>query len=359
MEKILFVSFFLLDHQFLGIRINGLLHSFSMNTFSASFIRFFSIIGLLLCSVFMFQTAGALKDVDSNDPSLEIYRHLSDIGVMTPDVNGLFRPDRLLSRAEGLKVALAAAGIVPQEASETQYFNDVLPDVWYAQYVETGLSINILTTESEFFYPQQAISKAEFLRWIFMATRVDLDAYKDGVSVALDVPYDSPYVREFRYAKKFNIAYIDSDDRYYPTEVVTRGVAANLLYRHLRVIHADEQTLQTIEMRSEIESFLFHVKAKQNDKAQLALINIQKIVDRMMRSRGEEDGVVSAFALSRSMEHFNTAMNSYQYNKNLQTFEYLLLASKQARRAESKGGDLSVFAKEFQEVIRETILEIT
>ncbi|QQR83512.1 S-layer homology domain-containing protein [Candidatus Peregrinibacteria bacterium] len=82
--------------------------------------------------------------------------------------DGLFRPDRTISRAEAAAVLMRQASIPLVEAPDS-YFEDVPNDAWYADAVYTAVQIGLLSHQSGFVFPDQPITRGEFA---FMATGV-------------------------------------------------------------------------------------------------------------------------------------------------------------------------------------------
>lgn len=107
-----------------------------------------------------------------------------ELGMITGYGDGLFRPERNISRAEAAAVLLRQSGIELTEAPEGA-FADVPDYAWYKDYVFTAVEIGLIRNNFGFVNPDEEITRGEFA---FMAAGVKdikecrlVDTDNDGV----------------------------------------------------------------------------------------------------------------------------------------------------------------------------------
>lgn len=83
------------------------------------------------------------------------------LGMITGYGDGLFRPDKNISRAEAVSVLLRQSKAELSKAPVAG-FSDVKPDAWYVDYVYTALEIGLVKTVNGLIKPDEEISRGEF-----------------------------------------------------------------------------------------------------------------------------------------------------------------------------------------------------
>lgn len=315
--------------------------------------------GLLVILLFPFVITSAFNDVPDIDPQVEVFAHLRDVGIMKGNGDGNFYPSAIVSRAEALTIAMRAGGIViPPEFSGDTHYGDIDPNSWYAPVVARGVETGIIKSTAINFHPQEAISKAEFLTFLFRATLVKEKHFQNTRDVAADIPNDAWFKPYFAYAKKYQIAYLPSDNLYRPMKKLTRREVARMTYRQLRIFHGNGETKMVVEVQGEIAQFLMLVRENKMDEAQQHLHKILELNETLIRTNNNTDAV-AAKAISKSMEYLSDSLRYFRYGKDLDAIENLHLASKYARKAENKEGKLGEFGQELGILIVETLQDFT
>ncbi len=107
------------------------------------------------------------------------------LGMITGYGDGLFRPERNISRAEAAAVLLRQSRIPLQKLPEG-YFRDVPGDAWYADHVYTAVGIGLIKNNGGEVKPDSDITRGEFA---FMARTLldvkechDVDSDSDGLT---------------------------------------------------------------------------------------------------------------------------------------------------------------------------------
>ncbi len=319
-------------------------------------INFKKLICLFLC--FPFFSISAFYDVSEIDPQKHIFEHLRDTKIMKGFGDGNFYPEKIVSRAEALTIAMRAGRIViPNDFSGETYFNDVDPNAWYASIIKRGVDVGVIRINNSYFRPEQAVSKAEFLSFLFRSTVIDEKRYKNERNIAIDIPNDAWFKPYFSYAKKYQIATLPSNGFYRPNKTLTRREVARMTYRQLRIYHGTKETKIIAEIQAEIQQFLALIQEKKTTQAQVHLHKILELNNTLIRTNNNTDAV-AAKAISKSMEYLVQSLRYFQYNKMLEGIEYLHLSSKFAQKASSKEGKIGEFGNELQILIEETLVDL-
>ena len=317
-------------------------------------------LGITLFSFYTIpMSALAFFDVASTDPNHNIYQHLSDVGVLYSAADGNFYPEKIITRAEALTVALRAGGIsINTEFEGETFFDDTDPNAWYAAIIARAIETNILKANYKNFRPLQAVTKAEFLTFLFRATTVDLRPHYSARNVADDIENESWMAPYFDYAKQYQIAHLPTNNLYHPTKQLSRKEVALMTYRQLKLFHGNDETKQLAELQASIAQFLELIQNGKTKEAEFHVYNILKLNERIMRTKNSQDAVAT-LAISRAMNHLMSSLRNFRYKKNLVAIEQLLLALKQTKKAEKKSVTISPMAQELAHIINETLIGFT
>ncbi|MDP2643215.1 MAG: S-layer homology domain-containing protein [Candidatus Peregrinibacteria bacterium] len=111
------------------------------------------------------QTAFAdFSDVSESYQNFEAITYLQEKGVINGYSDGTFKPDKLVNRAEFLKIIIEGSGIKTDDKAETP-FSDTDDTAWYAPYVQKAYYANWVQGYTDgTFKPSQTITKAEALK---------------------------------------------------------------------------------------------------------------------------------------------------------------------------------------------------
>ncbi len=302
----------------------------------------------------------AFLDLSPDDPQREVFLHLKDVGIMNVFPDGNFLPERQVSRAEALVIAMRAGDIAIPENDGITVFEDVDPNAWYGPVIKRAIETEIISTKDKTnFRPQALASKAEFLAFLFRATRVNFSPYFGRIkNIATDIPEESWFAPHFAYAKRFQIAHFPPDQLYRPHKTLSRREVAMMTFRQRKLVYGDRVTKIFVELQAEIEQFITLLRAGKPEMAEMHLQDITELTERLTHVRNNKDAV-AASAISRALEHFSDGMRALKFQQNLYALENLHLASKQANRAIEKSENLAPFARELSNLINETLESFT
>lgn len=314
------------------------------------------VIGMLCCGSHVF----AFGDVSPDDPNAHILQHLHDVGVMHGFADGNFHTEKIVTRAEAIAIALRAGGIsVPAGFNGVVPFDDVDPNAWYAPVISRAAELEMVSTTTRLFRPDEAITKAEFLAFLFRTTLVNYQPFlhaKKGI--AEDVSENDWFALAFAYAKKYQIAHLPADNLYRPFKYLSRYEVALMTFRQLRLFHGDQTTREFLELQANVQQFMTLLRSGKDTEAQSQLPRILELTDRLALQRNNESAV-AAQALSRSLKHLVTSIRAFKFEQSLNGLENLFLASRYAQRAEEKSEKLAPFARDIQQIIRQSLDELS
>jgi len=325
--------------------------------------KFFKKIFLVFFAGFsLFSAVWAFNDVSADDPNYHIFHHLHDVGIMRAYPDGNFYPEKFVTRAEAITVALRAGGIVIPANYDTSKipFPDVNPNEWYAPAIARANSLGLIYIEpGGNFAPNAAITKAEFLAFLFNATNVNLKKYTNNSrNIAKDVPADAWFAPVFAYAKQFQIAYLPATNLYSPQKALTRREVAVMTYRQLRVFYADDTVKDFIELQAKVQQFILLLRAGESERAEFQLQRILNLSQSLTLKRNDKDAIAAA-AITRAIRYIAESLRFFKQGKNLNALERLFLAIQQTERAKEKSEDLKSFAEDLEGLIEETLTNFT
>jgi hypothetical protein len=309
----------------------------------------------LLCLIGI-QTAAGFSDIAPDDTNAHVFQHLADVGVMNGFDDGLFHPEKLVTRAEALIIALRAGDIsIPNTFDPTKIpFSDIDPNAWYMPAIARAVSLEFIGSGTTF-RPNQPVSKAEFLAFLFRTTKVNYRPFLNSkIGIADDIQEDDWFSLAFAYAKKYQIAHLPADNLYRPHKSLSRFEVALMTFRQLRLFHGDAATRDFLELQAKIQQFMTLFRAGKTEEAQTHLPRILELTENLTLKRNNENAV-AAQALSQSLKHLVNSIRAFKFGNDLEGLEELFLSSRYAVRTAEKSEKLSPFARDVHDIISEIL----
>lgn len=180
---------------------------------------------------------GPFPDVESDHGNITAIQFMKDNEVFTGYPDGTYQPDRVLNRAEQLKVYMLLHGIDPDEEEYKDCFPDVGDD-WFAKYVcyaeEQGW---VEGYPDGYFRPAQEVNKVEALK---MLGEIQGWAMQDPTEPSYeDTPVEEWYAKYVDFAKSAGLLE-EEGATFAPADGLTRGSTAEVLFRSLAVYELEE-----------------------------------------------------------------------------------------------------------------------
>lgn len=192
-------------------------------------------IALGLTSLLGFNTvSNAFSDISIADQYYTSTTYLQQVEVFSGYEDGSFGRDKLINRAEALKVILVAAEIETLEGLSVS-FSDVPAGIWFHDFIATAAKEEIVSGDAQtgLFAPGRTVNKAEFLKMLMKAFGIDPGSF-ELTKTATDVPEGAWFEDFFRFALEFNVITPDASGKVQPDKQLTRGEAAQLIFNIMR-----------------------------------------------------------------------------------------------------------------------------
>lgn len=199
------------------------------------------------------------SDVTEDHPYFDAITTLETEGIIRGYNNNLFLPDTRVSKAELLKIVFNHAGYSPDIGIYETPFTDVPPESWFAPYVKMALDLNLIRVNPNVpkFFPEQPISRIEGLKLILPLEGIPAPLTSENEDIIFeDIALNSLYTHYVRAAQNTGIFIPEEQPFFFPHRLLTRGEAAELLYRAqiYREIVGDPITLPIEEMLTSPDS---------------------------------------------------------------------------------------------------------
>lgn len=194
-----------------------------------SFIFMNKFLSLLFLFSSVLVAEARFNDVDVTHPYFHSIQTLQDLGIVEGHAvgdNQMFFPLSKINRAEALKLILLSTETSVLESNATN-FPDVLPNQWFADFVNTAYTLNIVQGFPDGnFYPAVKVRRAEFVKMLFEALVLPVPEKLE------DEDWFEPYLI---LAQEYRLLPEEND----PIGVISRGEAAEIIYRTQQVAATD------------------------------------------------------------------------------------------------------------------------
>lgn len=177
---------------------------------------------------------GGFEDVEG--PQAKAIRYLKDKGVVEGYLNGTFQPDKLVTRAEFLKMLITSQDVDGQTLPNrlTYPFQDVPKDTWYAPVIQRAWDAGLLD-KKQLLNPEDSVTRVEGIRHVLNLLGLPIPRFIAEEEWTLnfrDVRPDMWYAPTVLYGIRYGlITSPDPAENYFrPLKKLTRGEAAELVY---------------------------------------------------------------------------------------------------------------------------------
>lgn len=176
--------------------------------------------------------ASTFSDVPDDHSYSAAINYLAEQGIVIGYTDSTFKPDQSINRAEWLKMLSVGLSLQIDSTTVTN-FPDVPEESWFAQYVRTASSHDIVSGYPDgFFRPEQTVNHVESLKMLLLAG--DITVTQPIENPTLDVSADAWFAPYVATALEKNIIEVGVSANIEPEKEMTRGETALLLYRLLK-----------------------------------------------------------------------------------------------------------------------------
>lgn len=309
-----------------------------------------TVLSLLLTGVAPVASAqeSPFSDLPATHSAYAAVMYLREKGVLQGYPDGTFKPDKVVTRAEAVKMITAPKGI-DLTSFTTSPFTDVPAGSWFLPYVEiarTKLGIVQGPPTATAFRPADPVKRSEFLKLFLAGNGLDYQgAWKDITSpLATDTASADWYYPYMRFAVGSSLIQVDTVGSLMAGTQLTRGQVALIMYRWAMFEQGRRTQALLSEAESEILNVLSMIEAKELDRAGEAS-NRSILAARGALVSKPDSGVVKGAV--KVSEGFGSITSAYKAGME-QRFDDAITLAGQAWQSGEKAKE---FAPELAEVV--------
>lgn len=210
--------------------------------------------------------AASFPDVPEDHKNYKAIEFLDEKQIVKGYADGTFGPDKLVSRAEALKMIIVALGVKHDENYEV-LFPDVKKEEWFFEFVMAAKKLGIVSGYQDGkFKPSDTVNLSENLKMLLTAAKVELPK-EITESVFVDVAKDAWYAIYVLYSRNQNMLFSDDFGRVHPDQAMTRAAFAELIYRLMVIKEKNGQPYPLDLSWGEYVSSVVPFKIKYDQKA--------------------------------------------------------------------------------------------
>lgn len=256
-----------------------------------------------LCFIIPPVHAASFTDVSPTHANYSAIEFLKSKNIVKGYTDGTFKPGQQVNRVEALKMIFTAAGITANTPSSSQ-FADVPLDAWFAPYVMTGKSKNIVNGDGTTgnFAPARAVKKAEFIKMLLLSFDKDVSKHLKKTDVAADVADNAWYTPYMSYAKTVKIIVPNADNKLLPEKILSRAECAEIIYQFLLLERGGDLQKMLNLTESSLISTLLSLKTDDIGKAKEYVNNALTYSKNALNVSPNENIVKAAHEISLAMK---------------------------------------------------------
>lgn len=189
------------------------------------------LLSLILTGMFIGNAhAMDFADVPNTHSNYVAIKHLSSTGVLKGYQDGTFKPDKIVNRAEALKIILEGAGVSMEGVADVSPFTDVPSDQWFAPYVTQAKNLQIVSGNPDgSFAPSSTVKRAAFLKMLLETNKFKKEKWENQ-QFYNDVGQKEWYNPYMNYAGKSGLLLADQKNNLFPDKELSRSEVAEIMY---------------------------------------------------------------------------------------------------------------------------------
>lgn len=185
------------------------------------------------------EQAGSFDDMDGAPWAADAVNALCDKGIIRGVAPRVFEPNRSVTRAEYLKMALTAFELATHERTQEELFEDVALGDWYYYYVASGVRQGVVSgTGNSLFEPNREITREEMAVMLYRASQKGYVSYEQA-DLEKECFSDQDGISEYALEavltlNQHGVLSGMGNGAFAPGETATRAQAAQAIYNLLR-----------------------------------------------------------------------------------------------------------------------------
>lgn len=290
-------------------------------------------------------SAKSFSDVPTTHPYLVAITHLSEAGLIKGYEDGTFQPEKIVNRAEALKLILESAGVQLEEKLEGGPFKDVSADQWFAKYVDQAKKLAIVNGNPDgTFTPAANVKRAAFLKMLLETNRFKKDKWADE-QYFKDVGKKEWYAAYMNYAGKSGLLTADANGNLSPDKDLSRGEVAEILYLMKIILKGKDTQFLISQAEAQMAQIELYIGAKNIGAAKRSAELGNDMSQQALKNRPDDKIVLGAAKIAKAYQLLVDAYIAGIQKKNDQAKDLAEQAKTKATEAWEANNDIQSIAK--------------
>ena len=172
------------------------------------------------------------NDVSKNHKNYDAIKYLKEMWVIGGYDDWTFKPSKIVSRVEAVKMIFKALKISSNWSSSLP-FKDTDNWAWYAEFVWAALQRGIVKGYDDWtFKPAREVNRAEYYKILLLSAWVEITQTNNDPY--LDVPASTWFWTYINYVKENKLS--DASWNFFPSNWVSRAEVAESIYRLVKIL---------------------------------------------------------------------------------------------------------------------------
>jgi len=257
------------------------------------------------------------KDVFPSHDSYVAVAYLHQDGTIKGYADGTFGPDKSINRAETLKIILKGSKINPTINVKAGIFPDVKSADWFASYVAKAKDLKIVKGDEKTgnFVPTRQVNKAEFLKMLLIANKIDVKSAQITKKTPTDIPSDAWFAPYMKYAYERGIISANSRGLLEPQKFLTRSEVSNMMYSLILIKNSANTKFLLQRAQAELAQIEIYIAASKFQKAKDTSEMAVSLTQQAYKNMPKDKIVLSAAKIAKSYDWLVDAL-IYGINKD-------------------------------------------
>ncbi|MDD3861453.1 MAG: S-layer homology domain-containing protein [Candidatus Gracilibacteria bacterium] len=248
------------------------------------------------------------EDVKLEHKNSQAISFLQDSDVISGYLDGSFKPDGKLNRAQLMKILVEGQGITPDPEQYKNCFPDVA-DQWYAPYVCYGKEVGWVEGFSDGnFRPESTVNKSQAIKMTIESQGFEVSGEACDRALFKDVSDSVWYGKYVCLGLKKGLLEEDENGNYLPTGEITRAQVSENIFRSI-VLRKLNREAYTQEVKGLAVEALVAFKEEKN----AIKLEIDGFKEELKKMR--EDGATDTEIKTLREEFWGTVNASHQANR--------------------------------------------
>lgn len=272
-------------------------------------------IALLLVSAPVAKVFAAFSDVPRDHAHYSAIDFLSSKEVIKGYPDGSFKPEKIVNRAEALKLIFTLAKKTSESSASVSPFKDVKADDWFAPFVVLAKNEGIVKGNPDgTFAPGRNVNRAEFLTMLLKSLKLKEDSWKNK-STFPDVPQGSWMEPYMMYASSSGMITADAKGNLHPSHELTRGEVASILYLLTIIINGKNTDFLLDRADKEIAQVEVYMSKNNGTSARLSAELAVDLTQRALLNSPDNKKVLASAKIAKAYDLLINSVAAF-VNKN-------------------------------------------